>query len=268
MNRLCLLLLALLSQTYALAATEVISLGFRTADEVMPIAESMLGEDGRVKAYGNQLIVTADTDKISELRELITQLDSPPKRLLISVDTSQSGTTQDQGYQVNGGINIGNTQVQIGQGQHHGQNQARIIQRNTQNRSGGVQQVQASEGFPALIQIGQSVPLTTQQYDIYGRPYPSTQYQNVTQGFYATARVIGDQVQVEISSHNNRLNPQQPSTINIQNTSTRVSGRLGEWLPLGQISETSDSRDAGLARRYTTSGRDDFNTRIKVELLD
>lgn len=268
MSRLCILLLAFFSQAYAMAATEIISLGFRTTDEVLPIAESMLGEDGRVKAYGNQLIVTADTDKINELRELITQLDSPPKRLLISVDTSQAGNSQDQGYQLNGGVNLGNTHLQIGQGQQHGQNQARVIQRNTQNRSGSVQQVQASEGFPALIQIGQSVPMTTQQYDIYGRPYPSTQYQNVTQGFYATARVIGDQVQVEISSHNNRLNPEQPGTINIQNTSTRVSGKLGEWLPLGQISESNANQESGLARRYSTSGRDDFSARIKVELLD
>jgi hypothetical protein len=45
-----------------------------------------------------------------------------------------------------------------------------------------MQQVQASEGTPALIQVGQSVPLTSSQTDSYGDLRSQTEYRNVTQG--------------------------------------------------------------------------------------
>ena len=52
----CLLLsLSLTTQ----AATEAIALSYRSADEVLSVAQSVLGSEGRVSAYGNQLIVNA-----------------------------------------------------------------------------------------------------------------------------------------------------------------------------------------------------------------
>ncbi|MEB0120248.1 secretin N-terminal domain-containing protein, partial [Pseudomonas sp. CCI1.2] len=161
----------------AVAATEVVPLNYRTSDDLLPVAKSFLGKDGTVSAYGNQLIVNAEPGKIEELRTLLGQLDKAPKRLLISVDTSDN-TVQDS----------------------QGANQTRIINRGTGSRDGGVQQVQASEGMPALIQVGQSVPLTTTRTDSNGYAQSDTQYRNVTQGFYVTASLTGDTVHLSIST--------------------------------------------------------------------
>ena len=49
------------------AATEVIQLNNRMAEDVLPVAESVLGGQGRVTAYGNQLIVNAPDALIREL---------------------------------------------------------------------------------------------------------------------------------------------------------------------------------------------------------
>jgi type II secretory pathway component GspD/PulD (secretin) len=49
-----------------------------------------------------------------------------------------------------------------------------------------MQQIQASEGQPALIQVGQSIPITSTSTDGYGRLQSNTEYRNVTQGFYVT----------------------------------------------------------------------------------
>ena len=51
----------------ASAATEVIPLNFRTADEVLSVVQSVLGHEGKVNAYGNQLIVNAAPEKIAEI---------------------------------------------------------------------------------------------------------------------------------------------------------------------------------------------------------
>jgi type II secretory pathway component GspD/PulD (secretin) len=234
----------------ALADTQVLPLNNRTSDELLPVARNFLGQDGRVSAYGNQLVVNAAPDKIDALRNLLSQLDVAAKRLLISVDTSDSNNSGTNGYSVNG------------------QGQGRVINYGTANRTGGVQQVQASEGVPALIQVGESVPLTTTQPDAYGRPQLQTQYRNVTQGFYVTASVTGDTVHLNISTNNDRVSERSPDVVKVQSTDTQVSGRLGEWITLAGINEQSQLNQQGYTRNYATQGRNDMTLRVKVDSLD
>ena len=93
------------------AATEVIPLNYRTAEDVMPVVQSVLGGEGKVTAYGNQLIVNASPTKIQELRDLLSQLDTQPRRLLITVDTSDSNYQDDRGYAVDGSISSGGVRI-------------------------------------------------------------------------------------------------------------------------------------------------------------
>jgi len=76
----------------ATASTELLPLNHRTSDDLLPIAQSFIGADGKVSAYGNQLIVNASPEKIMALRALLSQLDTPPKRLLITVENSENGS--------------------------------------------------------------------------------------------------------------------------------------------------------------------------------
>ncbi|MET1076526.1 MAG: secretin N-terminal domain-containing protein [Pseudomonas sp.] len=250
------------------AATEVLPLNYRTAEDVLPVVQSVLGNDGRVNAYGNQLIINAEPAKIEEIRQLLNQLDTQPKRLLITVATQDSSSADDRGYQVDGSVSIGDVEVEAGQGERRGQDRVRIINRSTDSRQGGTQQVQATEGYPALIQVGQSVPITTYSTDAYGQVYQDSQYRNVTQGFYVTASLTGDRVHLSISSNNDRLSQSQPGAIDVQSTDTRVSGRLGEWISLGGISEETRDDQGGLTQHRATRGRNDMSLRVKVEALD
>jgi type II secretory pathway component GspD/PulD (secretin) len=229
----------------ALAATEVVPLNYRTSDDLLPVAKSFLGKEGTVSAYGNQLIVNADPAKIDELRNLLNQLDKAPKRLMISVDTCDSTSQDSQSL-----------------GPSH------IINRSTDSRNGGVQQVQASEGMPALIQVGQSVPLTTTRTDSNGYAQSDTQYRNVTQGFYVTASLTGDVVHLSISTNNDRMNQEHPDVVNVQSSDTNVTGRLGEWITLAGVSEQSQADQQGLIQRRSTQGRGDMSLRVKVDALD
>jgi len=264
-----LLAVALFSCSLTLsAATEVIPLNFRTADEVLSVVQSVLGHEGKVNAYGNQLIVNAEPAKIDEVRALLQQIDTEPRRLLISVDSNESSQLNDRGYRADGSISAGDAEVVIGQGEINGRDQVRIIRRNTDSRSGGTQQVQATEGYPALIQVGQSVPLTTRGRDGYGQPYSNTQYRNVTRGFYVTASLSGDRVHINISSNNDRLSQAQPGVIDVQNTDTRVSGRLGEWISIGGVSEQSQADQGDFLQHRSTQGREDMHIRVKVEVAN
>ena len=82
--------LILLSSISAQADTQVITLQNRTSADLLPIAQNFIGKNGKVSAYGNQLIVEAPAQKIQNLENLLSQLDKPARRLLITVDTSDT----------------------------------------------------------------------------------------------------------------------------------------------------------------------------------
>ncbi|MFM9379861.1 MULTISPECIES: secretin N-terminal domain-containing protein [unclassified Pseudomonas] len=227
-----------------LAATEIVPLKYHTSADMLPVAQDFIGKDGQVSAYGNQLIVKAEPDKIQELKALLTQLDTAPKRLLITVDTNENNQ------------------------QNTGDQQTRIINYSTASRDGGIQQIQASEGAPALIQVGQSVPITSSQTNSYGDYSSQTQYRNVTQGFYVTASVTGDTVHLAISTNRDRMSQERPDVVNVQSTDTTVTGRLGEWITLAGVNRETQADKQGLARSYSTQGRDDMTLRVKVDTLD
>lgn len=235
-----------------LAATEIVPLNYRTSADLLPVAQDFVGKDGQVSAYGNQLIVNADQRKIDELKALLSQLDTAPKRLLITVDTSDNNFQDDQGYSVNGAKS----------------NQTRIINYSTDSRDGGIQQVQASEGAPALIQVGQSVPITSSQSDSYGGYRNQTEYRNVTQGFYVTANVTGDIVHLSISTNRDRTSQERPDVVNVQSTDTTVTGHLGEWILLAGVNGQTQADKQGLTRSYSTQSRNDMTLRVKVDTLD
>jgi len=235
-----------------MAATEIVPLNYHTSADMLPVAQGFIGKDGQVSAYGNQLIVNADQRRIDELKALIGQLDTAPKRLLITVDTNENNVQGNQGYSVNGAK----------------PNQTRIISHTTDSRDGGIQQIQATDGMPALIQVGQSVPLTSSQTDAYGDLRTQTEYRNVTQGFYVTANVTGEIVHLTISTNRDRLSQERPDVVNVQSTDTTVTGRLGEWILLAGVNGQTQADKQGVARSYSTQSRNDMTLRVKVDTLD
>ena len=233
--------LMMLLSLSALADTQVITLKNRTSADLLPVAQNFIGKDGNVTVYGNQLIVEAPTQKIQGLEDLLSQLDTPARRLLITVDTSDTNLPDSNS----------NTRVY-----------------STASRDGGVQQIQATEGVPALIQTGQSIPQTSTQTDAYGRLSAQTAYRNVTKGFYITASVTGETVHLAISTNRDRMSQEQPDVVNVQSTDTQVSGPLGQWITVAGISGQNLADQQGQTRTYSTQSRDDMTLRVKVDALD
>ena len=233
--------LMMLLSLSALADTQVITLQNRTSADLLPVAQNFIGKDGNVTVYGNQLIVEAPAQKIQGLEDLLSQLDTPARRLLITVDTSDTNLPDSNS----------NTRVY-----------------STASRDGGVQQIQATEGVPALIQTGQSIPQTSTQTDAYGRLSAQTTNRTVTRGFYITASVTGETVHLAISTNRDRMSQEQPDVVNVQSTDTQVSGPLGQWITVAGISGQNLAGQQGQTRTYSTQSRDDMTLRVKVDALD
>ncbi|MFZ5959447.1 secretin N-terminal domain-containing protein [Pseudomonas knackmussii] len=248
--------------------TEILQLSYRTADEVLPVVQQILGNEGRVTAYGSQLIVNAEQSKIRELQQVLEQIDTRPHRLLITVDTSDSSQRDSSGYAVNGSVSAGNVEIQSGRGQVNGSNQVRIINNSTASRGGGMQQIQTTEGSPAMIQVGQSQPVYNVGVGPYGQVYSQTEYRDANRGMYVTATLSGNIVHLDLSTRNDRFNSSYPGAMDTASTDTRLTGRVGEWIEVGGVSQSSQNNQGGLTRNYSTQGHSDSSLRVKVDVLD
>tara|TARA_R110002020_G_scaffold157134_6_gene339615 strand:- start:79 stop:900 length:822 start_codon:yes stop_codon:yes gene_type:complete len=265
------LLLVLLLCSYGFAAqaaptTEIFNLGYGMAEDMIPAIQPMLRDNERVSAYGNQLIVRAEPARLEEIRDLLTELDRQPAQLRISVASSGDAISSESGYQVDGRIHTGPADIVIGDPRNG--NQARVIQRSTRGQNDGMRQITANEGYPVLIQTGQSVPLQPYTTDAYGRVIEGTQYRNVTQGFYATVRLNGEMATITLSANNDSVNRSDNRVIDVQQTETVVTARLGEWVTVGGIGDSARSSGSDIGRSTSTRSQNDSSIRLRIERMN
>jgi hypothetical protein len=150
---------------------------------------------------------------------------------------------------------------------------AQVVVRSGSNSDSlrNVSSVRALEGFETYISVGQSRPYTSTSVISGGgwRPPVVTQttgFQDVQTGFFATPRVNGDRVTLVISSQQQRLTGGggQP-TVATASATTTVSGRLGEWIPIGGSNSQSDGRSAGIVTWGTRTGSTQYSAWVKVD---
>lgn len=248
------------------AATEIINLQHRLAADLLPALTPLLAANERLVDYGQQLIVHANADTLADIRALVQQLDTPAKRLLITVDTQGTATSRERGISAQGRIKGRAGEVVIGQ--PSGRNRVEIKHYGTQHQDGGSRSVQTLEGSTAFVQTGQQIPQRQWSYDQYGRPVQQIEQRDVMQGFYVTARVHNDRVTLELNSENSRLDRQQSQVINTQSTATRLSGRLNEWIYVSGHDATTQNNQSQLGTSSKRYSSDNNSLRVKVELLD
>lgn len=263
----CLLLCWMVAMPLQAApTTAVITLNHTLADALLPAIEAMLDDSERASAYGNQLIIRAEPERIATIREAIGELDRQPGRLRISVASTETLDLAQQGYELNGRVRAGDVDV-ITRTDRNG-NQARIIQRQTRGSSDGVRQITANEGYPVMIQRGSSVPITTTSSNIYGQVVEQTQYREVAEGFYATVRISGNLATIYINANNDRLNRNDSRIVDIQRADTVVTAPLGEWVTIAGTGNSQSEDDDGIGRSLSTRNANQNSLRLKVERLD
>jgi hypothetical protein len=74
--------------------------------------------------------------------------------------------------------------------------------------------------------------------------------------------VNGDQVILDISQQDERVGG---AGIQSQSLNTQVVGRLGSWLQLGGVSESSSSSNGGILSRSYGTGGNELSVWVKVD---
>lgn len=228
-------------------------------EQVLPLLNPQISGDSSITPYQQQLILNVTPAEYKRLLELLGQFDVAPRSLLISVRNLRADSSEDSRYGVEGRVGTGAVQVQTGtRTTRHGDTRIEIDQNSRAQSSAGTQQVRALENMPALIGSGSVYPVRTDRYG-------SRELVPVTSGFYATVRIVGDEVIVDVDQHANRV---QGRDIQTQGIQTQVRGRLGSWIPLGNLQASSQDSGRGIATRGDGSTSSSTDLAIKVELAN
>ena len=259
------------------AALEIITLSHRPADQVIPIIQPLLEQGGTVTGRDDKLFIKTSEANLADIRRVIAELDTRLRVLRISVrqDRSNRALRDEQGVSGRVGgddasARLPDTGTRSGASVTWRGDDGRVRYRNFSTRdatdSYADQFVRAIEGQPAFITIGQSVPLANRSFA--GNPWngnviDTIEYRDVGTGFYVTPRLNGDAVTVAVSPYTEKL--QRGGLIAFDRADTVVTGRLGEWLPLGGTTQTS--RDGSTANLTSTRHKfsDNYQVWIRVD---
>lgn len=123
-------------------------------------------------------------------------------------------------------------------------------QRQTRSGHSG-QRLLVMDGGQAAIRVGSTRPLRLRQ--VQRGPWGEVVseqivYRSLGTGFKIRPRLMGERVAIDIlsSTQESGATPSQPNQVNALELSTTVSGRLGEWIELGDNVETSDGAGESL----------------------
>ena len=237
------------------------------AEQVAPVLATQLSAGSSVTPYYQQLILNVTDAEYRALQSLLEQLDKAPRSLLISVRKQSQQNTDSERYGVQG--HIGNDVIEAKSGHDDGQVQsggdwrqrsgARVTvdRGSAQSNRDSSQQVRAVEGMEAFVAVGNTMPIRTGAYG--ERALVSAQ-----SGFYATARIVDDEVIVDIDQRDDHL---QGRGIATQNLQTQVRGPIGEWLSLGGLSSSQTGSERAVTSYANNAAAAMADLAIKIELL-
>jgi type II secretory pathway component GspD/PulD (secretin) len=247
--------IGLMAVTGFAQSLEIIDLRNRTAQELLPALQPLVAPGGAITGQDYKLFVRTTSTNLADIRRAVAQLDRAPRQLLVSVRRAARQQIEREGVAIQGTLS-----TQGAQGSLRAEDKA------SQHSSDGVTSIAVLEGNSASIDNGASVPIVTAVI-IGGGRRPQigaqTQYRELPNGFIVTPRINGERVVLDVSQRTDSL---RDGTIATQSLQTQASGRLGEWVALGGLEESSTSTQRGSGSRQYSTSSDQRSLWIKVEL--
>jgi len=260
-----------------------IQLQSRPAEEIIPIVKPMLGANDSITGQGFQIFVRTTPENLAQIKQMISKLDVAAKQLKISVfqgndrdvrALSMEGSARYQDRNAN--VSIGSTGNQSRGADVHLSTRGGSATSHTLSTRGRltdnpIHTLRVSEGTQGFIETGESIPYFSAGGGWFGgrRNYidGNIEYKDVTTGFYVLPRVNGDQVILNVSPFKQSQSNTRGGELNTQSASTQITGKLGQWLPIGGTTEQVQRTSTSIGSYQTTQSRNNESIWIKAELV-
>jgi hypothetical protein len=225
-RRTLLLALVAASATTRAQPIEIIDLRHRTADDVLPLLRPLVEPGGALTGQGSQLFLRASPANAQQIRQLLATLDRRPRQLQITVRQDRASEQTEHSRAADGSVVIdsrrsrGSVTIEAGNS------------RSTAARSID-QSIRVLEGGRATIAFGSAVPFTFRHYVATAQgltAVDATTYVEAVTQFAVRPLLAGEVVTLELSPQDATITAQGIERMQLM---TRVQGRLGEWIALG-----------------------------------
>lgn len=248
---------------------EIIELKSSLPEEILPAIQPLLEPDESISAARHVLLLRAAPDRTQEIRRIIEQLDRPARKLMITVSRGASGRFEQDRFSAGADVRAGEGSLVIGRPPRRGGAEVRFGEGEVVSSETGDQRIQTLEGRPAFIHSGSSIAVPERTTLIRGGTIVTqrtTSYRDALQGFYVVPRLAGDQVTLEIHQQYDQPGPGR-GTVRLQHADSVVSGRLGDWISLGGISNEVRQEGRSLSGHGSRQSSQALDLRVRVTEL-
>jgi type II secretory pathway component GspD/PulD (secretin) len=263
---------------------EVIALQHQTAEQLIPVLKPLVDADGALTGTQDRLIIRTSPENLAALKVALVELDRVPRQLRIWVRQSTEAKTSGNEAKLSGAYRSGDLSARVGQPHRPSdprdlsiavpEDGSSVQYRHSSTRGRDerhdLQHVLTLEGQPAFIRAGESVPFAEQQ--VYVSPYGTEvhegiSYRDVDSGFFVVPRLHGDRVTLEISPHQAALSARGGGAIEYHEASSVVSGRIGEWIDLGGVTEDHNEESRAILATTRRRGEQLRYISVRVEIV-
>jgi type II secretory pathway component GspD/PulD (secretin) len=237
---------------------------------MIPMLAPLVGPEGTVTGMENKLVVRTTEENLRQLKAVLASLDSPPRRLMITVRRGVAAQALGREHSLSGRHRSGDLSVQVqdpGSAQGFGITAGdsrnndpgashiryRTLNTHSQSDRNTDYRVQTLDGRAAFIQTGSAYPIA--EHSIASTPYGThisegVRYYEANSGVYVVPRLNGNQVTLEVHPHTARPNPTLAGAFDHAQMLTTSAGQLGQWISLGGIDQNSNY-ESGVALTQT-----------------
>jgi len=273
----CLALAALCASAFA-DETRVIQLRHRSAAEMIPVVQPLLGPADALSGTDYRLIVRTSDKNFREIEKLLTQLDTTRRQLRISVRQTAAERRTESGVGVSGEVRNDNVRIQVPR-QGPPDDRGLVIRRDgvqletrqtrTTSNSSVSSFVSTLEGSPAFIRVGQSITHVHQVLTLTGKQQlvlaQGISLHDVVTGFDVTPHMQGENVQLRITPRLSKLSNPTISLVSFQELSTTVVVKPGEWVDIGGLSGNGREVRRAILDSSSTQTGEQRTVLVKVE---
>lgn len=252
-----------------LAATEMQSftLAHKSAAQLAPTLQPLLDYGETVVPSGNQLIIKADSSKMGQFAQLISQLDVAPHRLIITVVQGRNLTSSELNTTLADSHPIDPNDASASQPAGH------YYSAQSQKYGGQTQRLQALDGTPVSFQVGDQQQIQSQAFVGFGLGGgmiggANTQYVPTSTGFKILPRVQADGIVVDVAPWSEQMNQVDQRTVHTESASTTLRLQPGKWADLAGELNNSQGGGNGNAGHSYRAVRDNNQIYIRVDDLD
>lgn len=239
--RFCLLFIALSFSLIVQAETmqhEVIELEHMQAQEVIPLIQPFLAENGTIAAEGHSLILETTAENMQQVKILIHELDIPAKHLQISVSLdpgvilqSPAPNQTQPAQQTNNTTEVIKPAVAA--------DSSLIYKTEGREVSPGIQIIKVLQDRWSMIRTGQSIPVINRMRNPDGTMTESVSHQQINQGLRIKPHLTDQQVTLYVQPFYEAENQTGPGTKLYYKQEKVTHAMLGSWLGLETTSGTA-----------------------------